>query len=164
MTTSSHEHHDNRCTASNPRAKCYGSGHCLEQTIFHARLSRHSCMHALQLKLTFISLARLRRPDAFHCEVASRSTPCTDSQYPTSMAFHLTFIMAICLLAAERLDHLNGTSYACCTIDSEHYLCLDYLPSAEVFEGRLPTGWNFTPQIGFFLASSARPPGAVLHL
>ena len=163
MTTSSHEHHDNRCTASSPRAKCYGSGHCLEQTIFHARLSRHSCMHALQLKLTFISLARLRRPDAFHCEVASRSTPCTDSQYPTSMAFHLTFIMAICLLAAERLDHLNGTSYACCTIDSEHYLCLDSLPSAEVFEG-LPTGWNFTPQIGFFLASSARPPGAVLHL
>lgn len=120
MTTSSHEHHDNRCTASSPRAKCYGSGHCLEQTIFHARLSRHSCMHALQLKLTFISLARLRRPDAFHCEVACRSTPCTDSQYPTSMAFHLTFIMAICLLAAERLDHLNGTSYACCTIDSEH--------------------------------------------
>ena len=163
MTTSSHEHHDNRCTASNPRAKCYGNGHCLEQTIFHARLSRHSCMHALQLKLTFISLARLRRPDAFHCEVACRSTPCTDSQYPTSMAFHLTFIMAICLLAAERLDHLNGTSYACCTIDSEHYLCLDYLPSAEVFEG-LPTGWNFTPQIGFLVASSARPPGAVLHL
>jgi hypothetical protein len=120
-------------------------------------------MHALQLKLTFISLARLRRPDAFHCEVACRSTPCTDSQYPTSMAFHLTFIMAICLLAAERLDHLNGTSYACCTIDSEHYLCLDYLPSAEVFEG-LPTGWNFTRQTGFFLASSARPPGAVLHL
>ena len=65
------------------------------------------------------------------------------------MALHLTFIMAICLLAAERLDHLNGTSYACCTIDSEHYLCLDSLPSAEVFEG-LPTGWNFTPQIGFF--------------
>jgi hypothetical protein len=28
------------------RAKCYGSGHCLEQTIFHARLSRHSYMHA----------------------------------------------------------------------------------------------------------------------
>jgi hypothetical protein len=155
MATSSHEHHDNRVTASNPRAKCYGSGHCSEQTIFHARLSRHSCMHALQLKLTFISLARLRRPDAFHCEVACRSTPCIDSQYPTSMAFHLTFIMAICLLAAERLDHMNGTlnaSYACA-----------WLPFAEVFEG-LPTGWNFTRHIGFFLASSAHPPGAVLHL
>jgi hypothetical protein len=81
------------------------------------------------------------------------------------MALLMMLIMAIGLLAAERLrvDHLNGTLYACCTIDSEHYLCLDYLPSAEVFEG-LPTGWNFTPQIGFFLASSARPPGAVLHL
>ena len=28
------------------------------------------------------------------------------------------------------------------------YLCLDSLPSAEVFEG-LPTGWNFTLRIGF---------------
>jgi hypothetical protein len=121
-------------------------------------------MHALQLKLTFISLARLRRPDAFHCEVACRSTPCTDSQYPTSMAFHLTFIMAICLLAAERLDHLNGTFHAWCTIDPDALPVPGlFLPFAEVFEG-LPTGWNFTRQIGFFLASSARPPGAVLHL
>jgi hypothetical protein len=121
-------------------------------------------MHALQLKLTFISLARLRRPDAFHCEVACRSTPCIDSQYPTSMALHLTFIMAICLLAAERLDHLNGTLYACCMIDSDALPVPGlFLPFAEVFEG-LPTGWNFTPQIGFFLASSARPPGAVFHL
>ena len=51
--------------------------------------------------------------------VARRSTPCTDSQYPSSMAFHLTFIMAIGLPAAERLDHLNGTFHAWCTIDSD---------------------------------------------
>ena len=57
-------------------------------------------------------------PD-FHRQVACRSTPCTDSQYPSSMALHLTFIMAIGLPAAERLDPLNGTFHACCTIDSD---------------------------------------------
>ncbi len=87
--------------------------------------------------------------DAFHREVAGWSTPCTDSQsrYPTPMAFLMTFIMAIGLLAAGCLDHLNGTLYACSRSILMHYLCLDSLPSAEVFEG-LPTGWNFTPQIG----------------
>jgi hypothetical protein len=35
------------------------------------------------------------------------------------MALLMTFIMAIGLPAAERLDHVNGTLYACCTIDSD---------------------------------------------
>jgi hypothetical protein len=68
---------------------------------------------------------------------------------PESMASYLTFIMAIGLLAAERLDHLNGTCTRVARSILMHHLCLDSLPSAEVFEG-LPTGWNFTPRIGFF--------------
>jgi hypothetical protein len=80
------------------------------------------------------------------------------------MALLMTFIMAIGLLAAERLDHLNGTFHAWCTIDPDALPVPGlFLPSAEVFEG-LPTGWNFTPRIGFLVASSARPPGAVLHI
>jgi hypothetical protein len=35
------------------------------------------------------------------------------------MALLMMLIMAIGLLAAERLDHLNGTFYACCTIDPD---------------------------------------------
>ena len=69
MATSSHEHHDNRCTASNPRAKCYGSGHCLEQTIFHARLSRHSYMRGQHARLSFVADDRLQH--ARHSYVSS---------------------------------------------------------------------------------------------
>jgi hypothetical protein len=35
------------------------------------------------------------------------------------MALLMMLIMAIGLLAAERLDHLNGTLYAWCTVDPD---------------------------------------------
>ena len=57
------------------RAKCYGSGHCLEQTIFYARLSRHSYMRGQHARLSFVCSMQgyrssplshdLRRPFSF---------------------------------------------------------------------------------------------------
>ena len=51
------------------RAKCYGSGHCLEQTIFHARLSRHSYMRGQHARLSFVADDRLQH--ARHSYVSS---------------------------------------------------------------------------------------------
>ena len=98
------------------RAKCYGSGHCLEQTIFHARLSRHSYMRGQHARLSFVADDRLQH--ARHSYVSS-------------------------IARSIQLSQRRGVSVFPPGADSQS------LPSAEVFEG-LPTGWSFTPQIGFF--------------
>ena len=97
-----------------------------------------------------------------------RSSPCR-----LAVSYHLASIRSLAALLRVGCSPLLPdfsiirTSCASASLDnrslSQSQLCLDSLPSAEVFEG-LPTGWNFTPQIGFLVASSARPPGAVLHL
>ena len=104
MTTSSHEHHDNRCTASSPRAKCYGSGHCLEQTIFHARLSRHSYMRGQHARLSFVADDRLQH--ARHSYVSSIARSIQLSQRRGVSAFPP-------LVPTRSLDHLLRFSKAC---------------------------------------------------
>ena len=86
------------------RAKCYGSGHCLEQTIFHARLSRHSYMRGQHARLSFVADDRLQH--ARHSYVSSIARSIQLSQRRGVSAFPP-------LVPTRSLDHLLRFSKAC---------------------------------------------------
>ena len=115
---------------------------------------------AAQRSFALLLTLRLERLSGFAlCLPLRHIKTCRSSPCRLAVSYHLASIRSLAALLRVGCSPLLPdfsiirTSCASASLDnrslSQSQLCLDSLPSAEVFEG-LPTGWNFTPQIGFF--------------